>query len=486
MNFTMIPRLLFALLAFAILGGCATNPVTGEQDFVLMSEQDELALGRETHEQILQQYSLYDDMELQAYVSEIGERLGQFSHRSELNYRFHVLDSTEVNAFALPGGYIYISRGLIAYMNSEAELAAVLGHEIGHVTARHSVRQHSATTATQVLGSLIAAGTGVQGADDLANIAGTALVRGYGREHELEADRLGAEYLARAGYDPEAMIQVVRILKNQELFERERAREEGREPRTYHGLFATHPDNDTRLQQVVGAAKQYASTGTGAQNRDRFLEHIDGMTFGPGAGEGVIIDNTFYHTALDFALRFPADWSIDNRSDRLIGTSNDRTASLLLMLQPLASNQSPQQFVKDELGLRLNGARKLTINGLRGFAGTAAGHLFSDGQPRQVTVIAHGGNAYIFAATGSTPAALKQNRERLGKIVRSFHRLNKSEREKARPLRIDLVRARQGQTFRQLAVQSPLREHAEQQLRLVNDRYPSGEIIAGETVKIVR
>ena len=167
---------------------------------------------------MLKQYRVYDDPALQQYVQSVGDKVAKLSHRNNLFYRFTLLDSTQVNAFALPGGYIYITRGLLVYLNSEAELAAVLGHELGHVTARHSVRQHSMSTTTNLLGALIGAASGVQGVGQLTNMIGTGIVRGYGREHELEADGLGVEYLARAGYDPAAMEKVITTLKNQELF----------------------------------------------------------------------------------------------------------------------------------------------------------------------------------------------------------------------------------------------------------------------------
>lgn len=181
------------LLPLFALGGCAVNPVTGGQDLVLISEQDEIELGKQSHRQVLQQYPVYDDPVLQDYVQEIGEKLAANSHRSNLDYRFTVLDSKEVNAFALPGGYIYITRGLMAYLQSEAELAAVLGHEIGHVTARHSVRQHSASQLANigaVLGTVLFPNMN-QATNQLVQTFGVALLRGYGREHELEADRLG-------------------------------------------------------------------------------------------------------------------------------------------------------------------------------------------------------------------------------------------------------------------------------------------------------
>ena len=239
------------LVLLALLGGCAANPATGKRDYVLMSESEELALGRQHSKEVLKQYRVYDDPALQQYVQSVGDKVAKLSHRNNLFYRFTLLDSTQVNAFALPGGYIYITRGLLVYLNSEAELAAVLGHELGHVTARHSVRQHSMSTTTNLLGALIGAASGVQGVGQLTNMIGTGIVRGYGREHELEADGLGVEYLARAGYDPAAMEKVITTLKNQELFDKKVAREQGREPRAYHGVFSTHPANDTRLQQVL-------------------------------------------------------------------------------------------------------------------------------------------------------------------------------------------------------------------------------------------
>ncbi len=271
-------RILTALQLTLALGclfqftGCAVNPVTGDRNFTLMSEADEMRKGRQAATEISKAYDIYDGLPaLQNYVNEIGQKLARKSHRPQLDYHFTVVDSPEVNAFALPGGHIYVTRGILAYLNSEAELAAVLGHEIGHVTARHSVQQYSAATAANVaaaVGGLVAGifvpqlgGQLAQGVQSLLGVTGSALLSGYGRSHELEADRLGAEYLARSGYDPQAMIKVISVLKNQELFDIEAAKQEGREPRRYHGIFATHPDNDTRLQEVVGEANRYGPAG---------------------------------------------------------------------------------------------------------------------------------------------------------------------------------------------------------------------------------
>src|SRR3989344_796841 len=216
----LIPFLLTMVVAGST-AGCAMNPVSGTPDLVFMSESSEINIGSQNDAKIRKQYGVYDNPELQAYVEQVGQKLAALSHRPGLTYHFTVLDSPEVNAFALPGGYIYITRGILAYLNSEAELAAVLGHEIGHVTARHGVRQYTAATATGFVGAIIGVATGIGATQDLFNnVFGNAILSGYGRDHELESDRLGAEYLARAGYDPQAIIQVIGILKNQEEFEK--------------------------------------------------------------------------------------------------------------------------------------------------------------------------------------------------------------------------------------------------------------------------
>ena len=308
-----VSRLKFIIFlgCLLLLAGCAVNPVTGKQNFTLMTEAEEIRKGEKAAAEVPATYGIYDELPaLQDYVNEIGQKLAKNSHRPQLNYHFTVVDSPQVNAFALPGGYIYVTRGILAYLNSEAELAAVLAHELGHVTARHSVRQYSAATAANVaatVGGIVAGifvpqlgGTAAQGVQSLLGLTGNVLLSGYGRSHELEADRLGAEYLARSGYDPQAMIKVIRVLKNQELFDIAAAQDEGREPRRYHGLFSTHPDNDTRLQEVVGEAQQYAQPVPVDDRRAEFLRRTAGMAFGDGVNQGIVRRNTFDHREMGF------------------------------------------------------------------------------------------------------------------------------------------------------------------------------------------
>ena len=260
-----------ALVLGLVLALGATAPA-GAQIFG-MSDKKEVEIGRKMHAQILQTMGAYNNPELQEYVNSVGQKLAKASDRPKLEYTFTVLDTEDVNAFAIPGGFVYISRGILPYLSSEAELAAVLGHEIGHVTARHASKQQTQGTLAGIASIATAIVTRQPALGDLTNVAGEAVVRGYGRDMELEADKLGAEYLARTGYDPNAITTVIGTLKDQERFEVESAKLEGREPHVYHGLFATHPDNDTRLKQAVGDAQAVANRATG-KTENLSLIHI--------------------------------------------------------------------------------------------------------------------------------------------------------------------------------------------------------------------
>ncbi len=479
----MILRVLTLLVLLVQLAGCAVNPATGRSNFVTMSEQQELDLGRRYNQQILKQNPRYADEKLQAYVQQVGERVARNSHRNQLTYRFTVVDSPDINAFALPGGYIYIHRGLLAYLNSEAELAAVLGHEIAHVTARHSVQQQSQSTAWGVLGQAVAIGTGVGAAADFTNVLGSAFVRGYGRDMELEADGLGAQYLARSGYDPQAMIEVVRVLKNQEVFSRDQAARRGQAQPAggYHGLFDTHPDNDRRLQQVLGPARALA-TGQQEVNREAFLRHLEGLPFGDSAETGVRRGHRFYHAKLNFTLAFPEGWSLLNRPDALIGHTADQQAFIAMTLEDNPQKLTPAELLRQRVGSqRLVATVELQQAGLKGYSAVIPGNA-----AKRVAVIQHGAGAYLFVAAVRGRAALASQDEQFLSVIKSFRPMTRAEYQQAQPLRLHRVKARSGQTIEALAKGSKLPGDALATLRLLNNLYPDGEPKPGDWLKVVR
>lgn len=474
------------LLGSGLLPSCATNPVSGGRDFVLMSEREEISLGAKYHQQIIQEMPVYDNPQLAAYVDKVGQRVAAASHRPELKYTFTVLDSQTVNAFALPGGYIYITRGILAYLNSEAELAAVLGHEVGHVTARHSVRQQSAATATGLAGAILGAATGIQASQDLFGVLGKAMLSGYGREHELESDRLGAQYLARTGYDPQAMLEVIGVLKNQELFERQRAGEEGRQPHTYHGVFASHPDNDRRLQEVV---KEAGSLQPGSQprtGRDDYLAQIKGLAFGPSENEGMVSGSSFYHRPLDFALDFPKTWDIQNQSDRLVAVAPAQAAVMEISVAERPPGVTPEQFLKKQGVRKLSRGAALNLKGFDSYTGVAPISTKFGQRNARVSVLFDGNHAYLFTAVSRSADALQRFDPQFKDVAQSFRRLNAAERKLAAGLKLEVVKADAGTRIAGLASQSRIPEYAEAELRLLNDLYPDGEPRAGDPLKVVR
>ncbi len=487
--------LLMPILLAAALSACATNPASGKKQAALMSEERELEIGRELDPEIRKQYGVYDSPELQAYVQRVGERLALLSHRSQLFYRFTVLDSPEVNAFALPGGYVYITRGLLAYLNSEAELAAVLGHEIGHVTARHAVRQHATATAANLgftIGAIFVPELANQAVANLVGLMNTAIVRGYGRKYELEADHLGSQYLALGGYDPHAMVGVLELLKNQEGFELERARLEGREPRVYHGVLATHPSNDQRLQELIKESSQLVKE-TPRVGREDFLALINGMVFGDSVKQGVRHGSNFYHRDLGFAVSFPEGWRIENHPDKLIASSRDNEAKIVLRLEDLNRRLTPQQFMRERLKLKdPKDEARLEGTPLEGHTALTEMTWKFDADDRtrslrtRVTVVFFRDKAYAFHATALTPAAFSANDPRFLDSARSFRALNAAEARLAAGLRIGVIETRPGDSFASLAKSSPVPNYPERILRLLNDKYPDGEPTPGSQIKVVR
>ena len=364
---------LFILLGAALLAACTGAPVSDKREPAVLSESDELRLGRDYDLEIRKQYGVYTNARLQAYVQKVGERLAVHSQRAHFQYSFTVLDSPEVNAFALPGGYVYVTRGLLAYLNSETQLAAILGHEIGHVTARHAVQQHTATAPNNVglpLGAILTPEIGVRASQPLLGKLSNALLAGYGREPELEANRLGAEYLARADYDPKAMIDVIALLKNQEVFDKQRAGPEGRAARVYHGVFAAPPDADEGLQKVVAQADPHRNPVNVRTERAFYLKLLEGLTWGDSEAQGIRRGAEFYHRGLNVGVRFPDGWQVDNNPERLLAVSRGGDALLQMQVTAQGTARTPQEYLVVGMKLRdLRDTRAFKVDGLPGYSG---------------------------------------------------------------------------------------------------------------------
>ncbi|HEX6364361.1 MAG TPA: M48 family metalloprotease [Albitalea sp.] len=481
----------------AALGGCTTveNPVTGRAERTVMDVPSELAAGREQHKQVLAEYGEVKDAKLQAYVSEVGKRLAQQSHRAELDWHFTVVDSPEVNAFALPGGYIYVTRGIMAYMDSEADLAGVLGHEIGHVTARHgaqrATRQQTAglgVIAATILGAVLES-RGLGGAGDLAQQVSQGVAAGYiarySREQESQADELGAEYLARTNEDPRHMVRVIQMLVDQERFAADQARAEGRAPAEHgNSWLASHPANAERLRDAQAIAERYRGT-YGDAGRERHLRAIDGLAFGESREQGVTRGRHFFHEPLGIALTAPVGWKVQNAAEAIALVNGEGNAGLIVRLVPPQAGATHEEILRKGLQAEQGRTERTTLNGLAAtrFAGTRR-NAQGQAQPVEATIVTGPQDRHYVLLHGATDAAaLQRSRAQLREAEASFRPLGAADRAAARPWTLRTVPFPRG-GFRELARQSPLPD-AERQLRLINGMYAGGEPAVGQLVKVI-
>ena len=348
--------LALALSGALLVASCAVNPVTGKKELMLVSEGQEIALGEQTDKEVRAEYGLYDDADFAAYLPRTGGLLVPYSHRPKLPYHFAVLDSSVINAFAAPGGYIYVTRGLLALMNSEAELAAVLGHELGHVTARHAARSMSRQILVQAglaVGSLAS--------KTFAKIAGVARVGAqllflkYSRDDERQADALGVTYARAAGYDPGEMVRFFQAL--QELGDLS-----GKN--TLPGFLSTHPLTKERIGNVQGLlAADDAKLKTVGEG---YLKRLEGLVYGDDPRQGYVENSVFYHPGLRFLVVLPQGWNVQNTPTQLTVVSTDEKAALVLQAEKNAASLSSyaQQKAAAIEGRTLLDERSGTIHGL--------------------------------------------------------------------------------------------------------------------------
>ena len=489
-----------AVLSTALLVGCGTkvvNPVTGREERTVMDEASEIAEGKKAHQQVLAEHGTYADPRLQAYVNGVGQKLSKLSHRSELPWTFTVLDSDEINAFALPGGYVYITRGLMASLDSEAELAGVIGHEIGHVTARHgaqrATRQQDAglgVLAATVLGAVLES-QGVSGATSAAGQMSQGVAAGwlatYSREQELQADQLGAEYLARNHYNPSNMVDVIGVLKNQERFAADMAKAEGRAPPAGANWLSTHPSNDQRLADIRRIAAGYQGDYSD-DGRTRYLQAIDGMSFGESRAQGVTRGRNFFHEDLGIALTAPQGWRIQNAPEAIAIVNGAGDAGLIVRLVPPNAGHTHDEIIRNLIKPTAGRTEQRTIHGLAATQFTGS-RRNDQGQTQAVNVLLVSGpdkRNYLMHHGARDAAALQRAAAGLAEAEGSFRALSVAERAAARPWVLDTVPYPRG-SFAELARSSPLTVQAEAQLKLLNSAYAGGaEPRPGQAVKVVR
>jgi len=448
------------LVALATLPGCASSPADGQKQ----------------HAEFAAQGAIYDDPDLQAYVNRVGQRLAANSDQPTAQFTFTVLDSPDINAFALPGGYIYINRGLLAYLENEAELAGVLGHEIGHITGHHHSRQATAGAASKVVATTAYVLTGSGDLADASTMYGAELVSGYGREMELEADGLGAEYMHRAGYDTDALLAVIGVLKDQEQFQRVKNKSGGKVV-AYHGLYATHPRNDQRLQQVIKTAGQLELDAPvdSPEQPGEFQRRLEGLVFGESV-QSERAEDRFYHNKLGFTFEQPAGWTVDTGARAIVARAADGGADLTITLRRRDPGASPRSVLEGTGGDFENGT-ELDQAGLHGYTATSG----SGAGARRLAVIDYGNLSYLFEGRASDPAG----QGTLLAIIESFRPMDPREYQTGTGHYLHYIQVPRGATFSSLAAGLRIPD-AEAQLRLLNGLYPRGEPRTGDWIKVVR
>jgi predicted Zn-dependent protease len=473
--------LLLPLTAALFLPGCASNPATGGADLVLMSESKEIKIGREMHEEMAKKNAFYPDQEVQDYVNKVGQKLAKSSDRPDLEYTFTVIDEESINAFATPGGYVYINRGLMVYLDNEAELAGVLGHEIGHITARHAVRQQTASVANSALATTAYILTGSSDLANASNTYGTSLVRGYGRDMELEADAEGAAYMHRAGYDPDALLEVIGVLKDQEQYNRARAKASGKKPQTYHGVFSTHPRNDKRLQQVIRTAGELEDVPPAAIDPREFRAMMEGLTYGKTPSTAQRQDNRYYHNKLRFTFEYPEGWSVDPGSKAIVARTADDSSTLSIRIKRQDKTLSSRDFLSQQMNApKLFQSAELSQGGLSGYTGVAP----ADGShgERRLAVIYYGSIAYLFEGISTD---FKTEDASFEQMIESFRPMKANERQGKKAMYVSYIQVDGNTSFAQLARMVRIPD-AENELRLMNGYYPKGEPRVGAWIKIVK
>ncbi|MEM9530747.1 MAG: M48 family metalloprotease [Pseudomonadota bacterium] len=458
--------------------------------FALMSEEKEAELGAELHLRMMASVNAYPDPQLQEYVDEIGQRVAKHSDSPDRTYTFTVLDDDLVNAFAIPGGYIYITRGMLAHLNSEAELAAVLGHEIGHVTARHSLKRQSKQGLWNALSTLSAIATRSRLAGEAAGIVGDVMTTGYGRDQELEADQLGAQYMAKAGYATEAITDTVTLLKSRESFELERARAEDRTPRIPHGTNRTHPDNDQRFREAVAAARKFRAAEVQPENQQRFLDMIDGLAYGPSKTAGTVRRNYFYNAKYGIKMKFPENWRVGGAASQIQAMSDTNDAALQIDVVVPGRTMTAEDVIRKKYRVdKLVDGKSITVAGMRAHIATIK--RYSNGpfgnRPARVAAILDNRirRAYVFIGTGKRDLSKIASDSDFIATIFSFDRMDAEDISLAEAPKVKIVRAEAGTTYAELADLSAIPTYAEQNLRLLNGAYPRGEPQAGELIKLV-
>jgi predicted Zn-dependent protease len=449
-----------------------------------LSEEDEARIGKEQHPQIVAEFGgAYDDPALARYVDSIGRLLVATTEKPNQQYTFTVLDSPIVNAFAVPGGYIYVTRGLVALAGNEAELAGVLAHEIGHITARHAAERYERSTLAGLGLGLLNVLTGSQLASQVGGLTAELVLKGYSREQESQADGLGVRYMSRAGFDPHAMATFLSRLQANDKLQGEIMGDPGAADR--FSLLQTHPRTADRVEATIREASGI-TVREPIVARDIYLSKIDGIVYGDGPDQGVIRGEQFLHPKLGFRFEVPKGFRLINSEKAVIALgpdsshiefTGDKRPGGMAMTSYLTSVWAK--------GVTLADVEPLTVNGMEAATARARVKTNEGVMDARLVAFAFDANSIYRFLFLTPPQATRQLSEGLRRTTYSFRRLSPAEAAGIHPMRIRVVTAGPGDTVESFAGRQPFDSYSVERLRVLNGFAPGERISAGEKVKVV-
>lgn len=437
-------------------------------------------MGASEHQKIMAQFGAYPDKALESYVRDIGQRVVKKTERPEVKYKFFVLDSPIVNAFALPGGYIYVSRGLLALANSEAELAAVLAHETGHITARHSAERYSTSVLTSLGASVISAAVDSSGVSQALGLGSNLYLASYSRGQENEADTLGLRYLSHGGYDADAMAAFLSSMQDNTSLE---ARLSGKA--SGFSYFSTHPATSERVANASAQARQYKKKG-GTVGQDAYLNAISGMTYGDSAQQGFVRGQDFLHPKIGFAFRAPEGFRLINQPSQVVATSQSGAVVVFDMaankkgVDPL--NYLTKTWMKKE---KLQGLEKISVNGMDAATGYFKGQVNGRAMTIQLMAIRWSNDHIVRFQVAIPRNASSGLVDGLKKTTYSFRRLSDKEKKSIKPYSVQIITAKAGDTVSSLARRQPFDKLQEERFRVLNGLKPKEKLVSGQRYKLI-
>ncbi|HEX9653338.1 MAG TPA: M48 family metalloprotease [bacterium] len=465
-------------LVFLVLNTCATNPVTGKKELSLLSFDQEVQLGLDADKGIVAEYGLYDDTKIAEFVEQLGQRMAKVSHRPTLEFHFRVLDSPVINAFALPGGFVYITRGILAYMNSEAELAGVMGHEIGHVTARHGAKAYTRAQLAQVgLGAAFVFSETFRQYSDVAQLGVGLLFLRFSRDQERQSDELGVQYSTALGYDAADMSKFFGTLN----------RLQDESSQSLPGWFSTHPnpeDREAKTLELARAAQQKSSLKDFKKERDEYLALIDGIVFGEDPRQGFVENGYFYHPTLDFQFPVPRDWQVVNTPQAVQMVNKEQTAGMQFSLaQETGARAAADKFVADTKGqvtfsdyARINGMvteiRETVLTGQEGSLKVLS-YFFEKGK---YVFVFHGFSA--LDNYGTFQSAFKQT-------MVNFDRLKNEQARTVKPTRLKVVTATRSSSLKDFLAHHLHKKVTPDKFAIINGMALGDAVKPGDRIKVL-